>query len=157
MYCMMVQAVNKTMNFVHAISVTSRNGGYKCSTVKNSNKYAITEYMNHYQKIAAELLEETGITFNGDNPWDIQVYNQDFYKRALTEGILGFGESYMDGWWDSKQLDETLTRLFQAKIEQKVKKNVNHLLYLGSRKLFNYATKKRSFAVGKVHYDVGND
>lgn len=51
------------------------------------------------------LLEGTGIVINGSNPCDIQVHDNRFYNRVLTNGSLGLGESYMDGWWDSESLD----------------------------------------------------
>ena len=61
---------------------------------------------NRYEKTAKEILSLAGIEINGNNPWDIQVYNKDFYRRALSEAELGIGESYMDGWWDCEKIDE---------------------------------------------------
>ena len=52
-----------------------------------------------YENLAKEILSFAGIEINGSNPWDIQVHNKDFYKRAITEAELGIGESYMDSWW----------------------------------------------------------
>ena len=49
---------------------------------------------SHTQSQIQTLLEGTGITLNGTNPWDIQVKNELFYNRVLTQGSLGFGESY---------------------------------------------------------------
>ncbi len=53
-----------------------------------------------------ELLAAAGINVNGNAPWDIQIHNERFYKRVISEGTLGLGESYMEGWWDCDQLDE---------------------------------------------------
>jgi cyclopropane-fatty-acyl-phospholipid synthase len=50
-----------------------------------------------------ELLNDTGIHLNGNNPWDIKIHNDTFYVRVLREGSLGFGESYMDKWWDCER------------------------------------------------------
>jgi len=47
-----------------------------------------------------ELLAFAGIAVNGCEPWDIQVHDERFFERALAEGSIGVGESYMDGWWD---------------------------------------------------------
>ncbi|HLG35430.1 MAG TPA: hypothetical protein VI757_11165 [Bacteroidia bacterium] len=39
----------------------------------------------------AELLNASGINCNGNNPWDIRVYNKKFYERVLKDGSLGAG------------------------------------------------------------------
>ena len=70
---------------------------------------------NRYEKLAKEILSLAGIEVNGSNPWNIQVHNKDFYKRAVTEAELGIGESYMDGWWDAEALDQFFFRIFRAK------------------------------------------
>src|SRR6185437_15135290 len=55
---------------------------------------------------AQSLLERAGIQINGTHPWDIVVHRDDFYGRVFREGSLGFGESYMDGWWAAPSLDQ---------------------------------------------------
>ena len=66
---------------------------------------------NKCKKITKEILELAGININGSNPWDIQIHNDRFYRRAISEGELGIGESYMDGWWDSEKIDEFIYRI----------------------------------------------
>ena len=58
------------------------------------------------QKIAQELLSSAGIEIDGNNPWDIRVHDKRTFGRIFREGSLGLGESYMDGWWDVKKLDD---------------------------------------------------
>lgn len=58
-----------------------------------------------YRKRVEEILGSIGSTINGPNTWDVQVHNDGFYKRVITEGTMGIGESYMDGWWDCERLD----------------------------------------------------
>ena len=60
---------------------------------------------------AERLLATAEISINGSNAWDIQVHDERLYARVFAEGSIGFGEAYMDGWWDSDQLDETMTRI----------------------------------------------
>lgn len=43
------------------------------------------------------ILSGTGVSLDGPNPWDIQVRDAAAYRRALMQGSLGVGESYMDG------------------------------------------------------------
>lgn len=120
------------------------------------------------KKIIEKLLEPTGIVINGSNPWDIQVKNPHFYKRILQQHSLGLGESYMDGWWDTEQLDELFTRLLQSDIENTIQKKVfkeKDFLLMGLRlywdklkhKLINYQRKSKAYQVGEKHYDIGND
>jgi len=72
------------------------------------------------RQIVTRLLSECGVRINGDAPYDIQVSNDDFYSRALLNGSLGLGESYMDGWWDTPDLEGFMYRLLSARIEQRV-------------------------------------
>lgn len=106
---------------------------------------------------AYELLNSSGIHLNGDNPWDIQIYNQDFYKHVLKYGSLGLGQAYMNHWWDCKQIDHFFERIIRADIESKVKSNKWMLLKLALVKFINLQTKNRALEVGKKHYDLGND
>ena len=67
------------------------------------------------------ILREADIKINGKRPWDIQVHNPKFYSRVLASPPLGLGESYMDGWWDCKALDEFSCRLLRGRIDKQVK------------------------------------
>lgn len=107
--------------------------------------------------IIANLLDTAGITINGKNPWDIQVYNEELYQRAITEGTLAVGEAYMNKWWDCKNLDDFFTRVMSADIESKLKQNLRMLIKISLAKLINFQNKHRAFEVGEKHYDLGND
>lgn len=104
-----------------------------------------------------KLFKKAGITIDGKNPWDIQVHDDRFYERVLSEGTLGFGESYMDGWWDVKELDETVARIHRAHIDREVKNNKKALLLILRNKLINATANRRAFTVGEKHYDIGNE
>lgn len=66
------------------------------------------------KEIVTELFSGAGISINGKMPWDIQVHDNRFYRRVLSEADFGLGESYMDGWWDCEALDEFINRIFKA-------------------------------------------
>lgn len=102
------------------------------------------------------LLEHTDIQLNGNRPWDIQVHDERFYKRVLTQGSLGLGETYMDGWWDCGQIDELITRILTAGLNQKVVARILAFDLLEAM-VFNMQSRTRAWIVGKKHYDVGND
>lgn len=103
------------------------------------------------------FLEGTGVAINGSNPWDIQVHDERLYARVLAEGSLGFGEAYMDGWWDSQALDECLTRLLRQDLNVRIQPSWSLLKDGIVATLVNLQSKKRAFQIGERHYDVGND
>jgi cyclopropane-fatty-acyl-phospholipid synthase len=113
--------------------------------------------MDKYEKTVRELLELTDIEINGKNPWDIQVLDQRFYQRVLSDGSIGAGEAYMDGWWDTDELDELVARINRVHLTDKINKNFKMMFFLLRHKIINTATVDRSYKVGKVHYDVGNE
>jgi cyclopropane-fatty-acyl-phospholipid synthase len=103
------------------------------------------------------LLQDTGITINGNEPWDIQVHDERFFKRVLAGGSLALGESYMDGWWDVEALDGFFTRLFDHGAENSVSPPLSIMFKVLFFRVFNPQAGRRAFHVGKRHYDAGND
>lgn len=113
--------------------------------------------MSESEKIVRRLFDEAGIAVNGKNPWDIQIHNTRCYDRFILDQSIGFGEAYMDGWWDADQLDETIARITRAHLERRLQKSLKVTLFFLRRKLFNISGKKRAFTVGQQHYDIGNE
>ena len=112
---------------------------------------------NKYKKIAEDILGLADIKINGNNPWDITVHNDDFYKRVLTQGELGLGESYMDNWWDAEEVDSFIYKVLTAKLDEKIKHSFSILAKLVLARIFNMQSVKRAFIIGERHYDLGND
>jgi cyclopropane-fatty-acyl-phospholipid synthase len=112
--------------------------------------------MKKEKEVVATLVAKAGVVINGDNPWDMQVHNEDLYSRILRQPFLGLGESYMDGWWDAPRLDEFFFRTLRADLEKEIK-TVGLLMHYLKASVFNYQTKSRSLVVAQKHYDVGND
>jgi cyclopropane-fatty-acyl-phospholipid synthase len=113
--------------------------------------------MIHSKRTLIDLLSLAGININGNNPYDIQVHNENFYKRALKDSALGLGESYMDGWWDCQALDQFFNKILLAKLENKIKINWKLKWHILKANIFNMQKISRAFQVGKRHYDIGND
>src|SRR3984893_1334375 len=109
------------------------------------------------QAIVAELLALAYIRIDGDRPWDIRVKDDGFYKRVLSDGTLGLGESYMDGWWECDALDEMCFRAVHAQIGKRIRFNMESMVSVVSSIIFNLQTKRRARQVGHKHYDLGND
>ncbi|HCC23310.1 TPA: cyclopropane fatty acyl phospholipid synthase [Candidatus Falkowbacteria bacterium] len=108
-----------------------------------------------HQKIQG-WLNFADVKINGDRPWDIQIKDNRTYTRILAQGSLGFGESYMDGWWSADKVDELISRLLAAELDKKISPMSLAWPIVKSRVL-NAQSKKKAFEIGERHYDIGND
>ncbi len=104
-----------------------------------------------------QLLLQADIRINGPRPWDLQVHDERFFGRVLADGTLGFGESYMEGWWDCAALDQMCCRAISARIEERFRFNLKNLAALVISLLTNRQSRDRASRVGETHYDLGND
>ncbi len=102
-----------------------------------------------------ELLAMARIEVNGNQPWDMQVHDNRLYRRILSEGSLGLGEAYMDGWWDCNQLDGFAHRALRANLDREISQL--HGVLLGVRAVVsNLQSRSRGLSLGERHYDLGN-
>jgi len=112
---------------------------------------------NAYRTKLERFLDNKNIAFNGSNAWDIKVYNPNLYKRMLLEGSIGFGEAYMDGWWDCDRIDQLFHRLCTGKSVYKTKLYPQAI----KNRLWAYFSNRQSKSLAaksiKLHYDLGND
>ena len=108
------------------------------------------------QHVVHGLLERAQVHVNGSQPGDIRVHNNRFYDRVLTEGSLGLGESYMEGWWDANRLDEFFFRFHTAGLDKAVR-DKRLLLNMLQARLFNMQNQRRSTRVAQQHYDLNNE
>lgn len=101
--------------------------------------------------------EQAGVTINGNQPGDIQIHNENLYARILNEGTLGFGEAYMDNWWDCDRLDILFEKILLSKLHQKIQIPLLIRLKQFLANFINLQTKKRALRVAHTHYNLGND
>src|SRR4029434_1029034 len=113
--------------------------------------------MSIAENVMTNLLALADIRINGARRWDIQVHDQRFFNRVLASGTLGFGESYMDGWWDCDALDEMCCRAIHAGLENRFTLRLPNVWALRTALVANQQTLRRSRKVGRVHYDLSND
>jgi cyclopropane-fatty-acyl-phospholipid synthase len=111
--------------------------------------------VSNSKKIIEEHLQGSGVRINGNQPWDIQVKDERLYDRVLRDRSLGLGEAYMDGWFDTLQLDEMICRL--VKVYSEYVPRMKDIWFGLCAMLFNRQSKSRAFEVGEKHYDLGND
>src|SRR5438552_8771528 len=107
--------------------------------------------------VMTSLLAFADIRIDGARPSDIQVHDRRFFTRILIGGTLGFGESYMDGWWDCEALDEMCCRALAARLEERFTYSLRNLISLAISFILNLQTQRRSRRVGETHYNLGND
>ncbi len=114
--------------------------------------------MADYKNTVEKILKSVDVEINGSRPWDLQIHDERFYSRVLRGGSLALGESYMDGWWDCKALDQLSDKLLRGRIEKQVRaSSPSFFLVMLRAYLLNPQSKKRAYIVGEKHYDVGND
>ena len=107
--------------------------------------------------IADEVLARAGIRVNGPDPWDIRVADERFYARVLSQGTLGLGESYMDGWWDCEALDQFMERALRHGLKDFTPTDWRIPLAVLRLRLLDLQSIRRSRRVAEIHYDLGND
>ncbi|PZQ47905.1 MAG: SAM-dependent methyltransferase [Rhodovulum sulfidophilum] len=88
----------------------------------------------------------------------LDVRDPELFARVAREGELGFCEAYMDGWWDTPDLQVLLDVLLSSK--NWVRRNhplaMVVRLYQGARHWMNRNTKDQARKNISYHYDLGN-
>lgn len=112
--------------------------------------------LKNAKKITAKLLSYADIIINGKNNYDIQITDDRFYHAVFSKGELGFGESYMNGWWNCDRVDELVFRILKARLDKRFRHNFSAIALGIETRLFDLQSKRRAFIVGKEHYDIDN-
>ncbi len=107
--------------------------------------------------LVESILELADVSVTGERAWDIRIHNQEFFHRVLRCGSVGFGEAYMDGWWDCANLDQLFCKLMRANLQKKIRGNWKLLIQTLIQAIPYPRGRTRAFEVGKKHYDIGND
>ena len=109
------------------------------------------------ESIVRELFELAGIAIGGTEPGDIRVHDNRFYERVLRDASVGFGEAYMDEWWETDALDVTIDKIMRANLKQKITGSWRMRALTVKAMMLNLQAKTRSGASVEAHYDIGND
>jgi cyclopropane-fatty-acyl-phospholipid synthase len=103
------------------------------------------------------LLDRAGIEVGGSQPWDVHVHDDRLWDRVIRDRELGLGEAYMDGWWDSPEVDRFLVRILLADVRSELKVGPGMLKLYAMSHLTNRQDRKRAAVNASAHYDIGND
>jgi cyclopropane-fatty-acyl-phospholipid synthase len=107
--------------------------------------------------LGRSLLEKAGIEVGGGLPQDIVVHDRRVYGRVIRNGSLGLGEAYLDGWWDSPALDETLACIMRARLSEEIGRGWRKVASALVARIMNLQSRRRALNVIERHYDIGND
>ena len=107
------------------------------------------------KSVVTDLLARADITCGGENPWDITVHDEAFYRRLLLGGSIGLGDSYVEGLWDCPALDQMFFRILRRSHGTKALWNPARWLHRLHGRLGNRQSPRRAFDLR--HYDIGND
>ena len=103
------------------------------------------------------VLAKADVMIGGTRPQDITVHDERLFDRVIRYGTLGFGEAYMDGWWDANELDTFVSTVLKAHLETEIEFNISSVLSIAKAFVLNLQSITRARKVGEVHYDLGND
>lgn len=123
------------------------------------------------QKVVSEVFKAAGVRIGAKGSHDLAVNDPAFFRRLLGDPLLQFGETYMDGLWDSPAVDEVVAKLFSAERDGRISTVLPlwrvpglaglALIRHGYRyirdRLTNRQTRARSTTVAEEHYDAGNE
>lgn len=112
--------------------------------------------MNGAEIRVTKLLKQAGVDIGGSKPQDIVVNDKRFYNRVIRYRELGLGESYMDGWWDCKSIDQLVEKLLRFKIRDHVKVSPALLLAI-LPSLLKTQSVNGARKNAEHHYNIGND
>ena len=112
--------------------------------------------MDKAESTIRDILAMAEVGVDGEQSWDLQVSDKEFYRRLLGQGSIALGETYVDGLWECEQIDVFIYKVLRAGLEHKI--SVLSLLWpvLWS-KVANLQSRRRAFDIGKHHYDIGNE
>jgi cyclopropane-fatty-acyl-phospholipid synthase len=112
------------------------------------------------RRIFAAGTARLGLTWSIDgSPADMVLHRPDeFFARIGTDGLIGFGESYMSGAWDAEHLGDTLTVLCRE-ITDLVPRWMQRLraAYVARPPRHQDGTAEASRRNIAHHYDLSND
>jgi cyclopropane-fatty-acyl-phospholipid synthase len=108
------------------------------------------------ERVVTQLFSRADIRMDGARPWDLQVRDPRFYRRVLAAGTRGFGEAYMDGWWDCDAVDEMSCRALRAQLIEQLPLSATTLVAGLAARLLNLQSVARTRRAVAAHYDLGN-
>lgn len=110
------------------------------------------------KQLTEQVLLAADVRINGLRSWDIQVKDDNFYRRLFQqEPTIAFGESYMAGEWECERVDEAVAKIVKANLHNTFRKDRKLWLHFLREKISCFGFRQDPFVIGRRHYDLGND
>lgn len=122
--------------------------------VRNSVRGTLEEKFREWCAAADIRIITDGEGGDAPRPWDVVIHDQRLFGRVLSQGTLGLGEAYMDGWWDCERMDVMFCQAIRAGIERRIEGNFSGWLHEAAFRFLNLQTRSRAFMVAKRHYNA---
>ncbi|WP_437316426.1 cyclopropane fatty acyl phospholipid synthase [Sorangium sp. So ce385] len=106
--------------------------------------------------VVESLARRAGIEIGGRGPLSVRVLRDDVYDIALSRGLTGLRDAYVDGAWEAERLDVVTERLLSQRVPLPWAARAEIAAGALSGRLRNLQSRARSAQVGR-HYDLGND
>jgi cyclopropane-fatty-acyl-phospholipid synthase len=103
-----------------------------------------------------DLVARADIRIDGNRPFDLKIRDDAFYDAVMRGGLTGARDAYVEGWWDTDQLDELTHRLLRSDAELPYANALQLWLERLAGQLLNRQAGRRGLEVSR-HYDLGND
>jgi cyclopropane-fatty-acyl-phospholipid synthase len=113
------------------------------------------EYFNSKARLQ-KILANAGITVNGTHPCDPIIKDGRFFGRVLHSGSIGLGDSYLDGWWECKDLGEFFYRILLSGLGERRQPRWQRITNYVAKCVSNGQSRMQSREVAEKHYDLGN-
>ncbi len=113
--------------------------------------------MFDFRSLVHEHFEDAGIAIGSRSESDVQVRHDRFYRRLALGRQLGMAESYMDGDWDSPNLDVVTTRLLLSDAFKRLNLTLRERCESLVAKTLGLWTRANVMRRVAPHYNLGND
>jgi cyclopropane-fatty-acyl-phospholipid synthase len=114
-------------------------------------------FEQNFRSKVAKVLRSADVVINGSRPWDISVHDERLFARLVSQGALGLGETYMNGWWDCADLAQFFYKILTAHLDRGLHLNWAEMLTNLRAKAVNQQAKARASENVRRHYDQGNE
>lgn len=109
------------------------------------------------RRIVTGRLRSAGIEIDGNRPHDLRVLDPRFYSAALLRGSLGFGDAYVDRWWECERIDDLVARILESGSAATCRRASFDLRTGLLSRLSNRQRDKRGHRLASAHYERSHE
>ncbi len=125
---------------------------------------AVWDKISDLKKGRLDIILPDGRVFRAEGPQagkvaEVKINNPDVFARTIREGDLGFCEAYMEGWWETPDLQTFMDMVHDDAEDMYSGFPGQGLVQLYEKLRFWWQSNSRRQAKKNIsyHYDLGND